>query len=135
MKRLLLCGAVALLLAGCGHAATAKDPFVGTWRLNSGERVRYVISKHDGVYTVAERWPGRTTWVTIFARSGDHLIGMTNIRSRATGKLVGIEHFEFSVGQVPERLLFHFDATNQKLSSDDTMSRTSDSAAIPTPGT
>jgi hypothetical protein len=49
MKLALVVLAAVLLLAGCGHA---KDPFVGTWRVQTNAGTIFVISKHDSGYLV-----------------------------------------------------------------------------------
>jgi hypothetical protein len=85
MKLVLAILAAVLLLAGCGHASTPKDPFVGTWRLTTVQRqpgsspgLRLVISKPGGTYPphsyrIAMGHDGGADFET-FVRHGNQLV-------------------------------------------------------------
>ena len=77
MKRALTLVVAILLVPGCGHSATVKDPFVGTWLVpKSPDSARLVIARHGSRYLVLLGYAdsaqyGRWGW---FVRRGDALV-------------------------------------------------------------
>jgi len=136
--------AVAFLLAGCGGAATppsatspsasssaglATESFVGTWRMNSGDRVRWVISERRGKYTVLQGAPGNIDYVrlAVLKRRGNQLSGSASISTADVGT------YKLRIGKVPGQMLFTFDATNMSSPLHTTLTKLSGSTATPTP--
>jgi hypothetical protein len=134
MKRtLVIVAAAALLLAGCGHP---KDPFVGTWRMNSGPRARFVISKNAGHYTVTQGFRGDKTYmrIAVFTRRGDQLVASWRVTNPFTGKHTGeVDTLKLSTTHVPNQLLFTFSFGLPPSADSVTMTKLSDSSATPTP--
>lgn len=117
---------------------TTPDPFVGTWRMRSpvlGGWERFVISKHDGQYTLLERVPGLTSYTRWeVSRQGDQLsadLHLMNPTKRS--KLIDVRWVRLSVAKVPGQLLYRYDGTDVRTPSRATMTKVSDSTATPTP--
>ena len=128
-------GAIAVVLTGCGQANVPKDPFEGTWRMNSGDRVRWVISRHDGQYNVVQGWVGNTGYARVgaFARHGDRLSGSWRVVDPTTGKPAEEKWVTLTVGKATGQLRFHYDATTVSKPFDTTMTKLSDSTSTPNP--
>jgi hypothetical protein len=118
MKLALAVLAAVLLLAGCGHAYTAHDPFVGTWRLGSDPPPWLVVAKVGSTYRVTFVGEGTITWG--FTRHGNRLV-----HGQAGGKRSLVATYVPSTGH----LLFSGD----DLASPFNFHKQSDSTAIPSP--
>ena len=119
-----LAALLALLLAGCGQAAS-QDPFAGTWREPDGGRVAVIAKTADGYR------------VTVYShtllnaeRSGDRLRAWTELRS-SDGE---------PTGHSLEAVFTHDPATGGLVFTDPAgpglrmdLVRESDSTAIPSP--
>ncbi len=118
---------IALLVAGCGGSEQA-DPFAGTWRMDSGDRVLFVISASGDTYTIVQGSPGAPDYVPVaeLRRSGDKLSGDANI-SETDGVLT------LSVGTDPTQLVLNFDGPKMNGPFDTTLTKVSFSTATPTP--
>jgi hypothetical protein len=127
-----------LLLAGCGQASVPSagqssapgDPFVGTWRVNAGDRVRWVIgARPAGRYTVTQGVPGDIEYrkLGLFTRHGDQLSG------RVLTSTDVMSTFLLRSGNAPGQLLLTFSATNLSTLVQMTLTKLSDSTAKPTP--
>jgi len=138
MKGALAIVAAVLLLAGCGQASAPtagqssapRDPFVGTWRVDAGDRARWVIGvRHDGWYTVTQGAPGniKYTKLGLFARHGNQLSG------RVLTSTDVMSTFLLRLGNAEGQLLLTFSATNMSTLAQMTLTKLSDSTAKPTP--
>jgi hypothetical protein len=110
-----------LVFAGCGKAEPS-DPFVGSWRMQSGGRPLLVISDAAGEYTVCQGFPGERDYGCSrhYVRSGDTLSDTkspgTTLRLDAGG----------------EQLLLRIDDGTLPIKTA-TLTRLSDSTATPIP--
>jgi hypothetical protein len=137
MKPALVILAAVLLLAGCGHA---KDPFVGTWRMNSpGEnatsQARFVISKKAAQYTVTQGYHGYKAYdpIAVFTRRGGQLVASVRVTNPFTGKPTGeVDQFKLSTSHLPGQLLFTYRLGSPPADTL-TMTKLSESTATPTP--
>ena len=144
MKRTISFCAVALLLAGCGGAATSPpatspgasdsastttDPFVGTWRMDHGDRVRWVISESGGRYTIVQGAPADTRYMRegVLTRQANHLSGDVFVTTGAPGRA------ELSIGKIPTHMSLTVDAPQLSKPFRETLTRMSESTATPTP--
>jgi hypothetical protein len=134
----ILAAVLLLLLAGCGQTNTpnvaqssaAHDPFVGTWRLNPFQGLRWVIGGRDGKYTVVQGATGQThyTKIAVLSRHGNQLSG------RALGATADQgASFTLLVAPAPGRLYLNIDVSNTGKPGDMMMTRLSGSTATPTP--
>ena len=108
------------------------DPFVGTWRVNSGDPrlqgQRFVISKHEGQYTLLVSGAGRLE----ATRQGDQL-SADQVALTENGRLIEAWWTTFSVTEVPGQLLYRYDGTDKRGIWHATMTKVSDSTVTPTP--
>ena len=128
----------ALLVIGCrgsgsassasGRPSPAADPFAGTWRMDSGDRVLFVISANGHIYTVVQGSPGAPDYVplAVLRRSGDQLSGDATITD-TNGRLT------LSLGTGPAQLALNFDEPKMNGPFDTTLTRVSASTATPKP--
>ena len=137
--------AAVLLLSGCGHASAPStgqssaphagqsnaphDPFVGTWRVNLGDRVRWVIRERSGRYWVTQGRPGDADYrrLALLTRYGDQLSGKMPISTHSMATIL------LRIGNVPGQLLLTFYATNMATPIQTILTKLSDSTATPTP--
>ncbi len=124
----LIVGAV-MVLAACGGSSTQSDPFVGTWRMESGDHVRIVIAEQDGKHTLLQGSPGGSNYMSIamLDRQGSHLRGTGLVTSSVEGQMdLAIdgsgEHIDFVVSG---------EALSSPITT--TLTKLSDSTATPTP--
>jgi hypothetical protein len=76
--------AAALLLAGCGHTATTKDPFVGTWHQldpTVAASSPLIITKAGGGY-LGNLKLAQTSLKMPLGRRGNELVGYFQVTSR-----------------------------------------------------
>ena len=126
---------IAVLIAGCGgsepgatSSSAQADPFAGTWRMDSGDRVRFVISTDGDQYTIVQGSPGADGYVpvAVLQRTGDTLSGDATITD-TEGRLT------LGVGSSPEQLALTFDGPKITGPVTTTLTRLSGSTATPTP--
>ena len=74
---LTICSLLVLVLVGCGQKDGQADKYVGTWRMESGDHVRLVVTADGGAYRIVQGVPGaeRYTPLAVFRLSGDELVG------------------------------------------------------------
>ena len=124
----------ALALVGCGSASTAAspspsaDPFAGTWRMDSGDHVTFVISTADDEYTVVQGSPGSSTYTPlgVLARNGDSLSGPATV-TETDGQLT------LTLSGNGSKLALGFDAANMTSPFETTLTKVSGSTATPVP--
>jgi hypothetical protein len=108
---------------------TPNDPFVGTWR---GHGEPWVISKHDGQYTLLEHAPGSTPWEV--TRQGDQLSAdLPLMNPNKKDRLADVWWVRLSVTKVPGQLLYRWDGTDMRTTVQGTLTKVSDSTTTPRP--
>ena len=132
------CLVAALLVVGCGGSGStgtasgspspAADPFTGTWRMDSGDRVLFVISANGDTYSVVQGAPGAAGYVplAVLQRSGDELSGDAPI-AEPEGRLT------LTIGTDPAHMALKFDGPKVNAPLDTTLTKVSTSTATPTP--
>jgi hypothetical protein len=114
------------------------DPFVGTWRVNSGDPrlpgQRFIIREHDGQYTLFEGLPGTTRYDRgeVVTRQGDQL-SVDQVALTENGRLIDAWWTTLSVTEMPDQLRYRYDGTDLRGILHATMTRVSDSTATATP--
>jgi hypothetical protein len=123
-----LVGAV-MMLAACGGSPAQTDPFVGTWRMESGDHVRIVIAEQDGKHTLFQGSPGGSNYVSIamLDRQGSHLRGTGLVTSSVEGQM------DLAIDDSGEHIDFVVSGEGLSSPITTTLTKLSDSTGTPTP--
>jgi hypothetical protein len=131
--------AVGTLLVACGgltpvaspSASVAANPFVGTWRMDSGRPWTLVISAHGARYSILAGKHGKSRYLplagTPFTRTGNRLKGEWHPGGTGLNRVV------FALGKSAGQLVVTETSRDLKRPFRATLTRLSSSTATPTP--
>jgi hypothetical protein len=121
-------GAVTVLGA-CGRSTVQTDPFVGTWRMDSGDHPRWVITELGGKYTVAQGTKGAPDYlkIAVLDRSGGNLHGNILVTTGVGGQT------NLAIDDSGKHIDFVVDGEELSSPITATLTKLSDSTEIPTP--
>jgi hypothetical protein len=124
----LVVGAV-MVLAACGGSSAQTDPFVGTWRMESGGHVRIVIADQDGKHALFQGSPGGSNYMSIamLDRQGSHLRGTGLVTSSVEGQM------DLAIDDSGEHIDFVVSGEGLSSPITTTLTKLSDSTGTPTP--
>jgi hypothetical protein len=124
MRRALIALIAVVLLAGCGHASSPSDPFVGTWQFQG---VHLVVAKVGASYQTMLVVPHGYGWAGPYKRTGNELKATMHVTNNGQ-----------PTGQVIVELIDYHPATGHLTYKDGPgpaldFSRVSSSTAVPSP--
>jgi hypothetical protein len=116
--------------AGGPGSPAPRDPFVGAWRMDRGDRWRFVISADGSIYSMVVGKPGKLRYLPAdgspFTRTDDKLTGYV-VHGSSLDRLV------IALGKEPESLLLTETGRDLDRPRHATLTRLSTSTATPIP--